>query len=99
MPISFDSGGLSGSLRTYDTGRVQARAQDQALAAASLSAANTSGPTQRVNATPVAARTQGDREQAADQRRRDLDGAVTRESPTGRRPKFVAKGQSVNLLV
>ncbi len=99
MPISLDSGGILGSLRSYDAGRTAARVQEQAQATATLGVANASGPPQRVNATPVTARSQSEREQSAEQRRSDQDGAVTRESPTGRRPKFVAKGQSVNLLV
>lgn len=99
MPISFDSGGLSGSLRSYDAGRSLARVQEQAQASATLGAVNAGGPPQRVSASPVAARSQNDQDQAADQRRSEQDRALSRESPTGRRPKFVAKGQSVNLLV
>lgn len=99
MPISFDHGGILGQPRPYDAGRVQARAQEQALAAASLNTINASGSPQRVNAAPVAARAKNERDQSAEQRRGDEERTLTRESPTGRRPKFVAKGQSVNLLV
>lgn len=97
MRIASDAPLSTQLSRPFDAARESARATEPVAATSAIDSQRLAAQAQRIAATgqveKSATRESGQAEREADNRR------FAREAPNGQRPRYVPKGQSLNILV
>lgn len=102
MRIAPDSTFLPGLSRPSDSARADKRAQEQSSFDTAVSGRDPAAAAQaarQVNATAKAERLGERPRDSAEPEKKEFQPLFAREAPNGMRPKYVPKGQVLNMLV